>query len=133
MSCSWCLDSVTRLNLQEWKICIPTPDGSSVSSVTKLRVVRLRFDSRQRQIFLLATTSRPALGLTQWLLGSLSPEIKRLGRETDHLPSSSAGVKNARNYTSSPSYVFLAWCLVKETLILPYTSGTHVTYKCVPS
>jgi hypothetical protein len=39
---------------------------------------------------------------------------KATGREADHSPSSSAEVKNAWNYTSTPHYVFMAWCLVKH-------------------
>jgi hypothetical protein len=65
--------------------------------------------------FLLATTSRPALWPTQppiqWVPRTLSPEVKRPGREAYHSPPSSAEVKNARSYTSTPSYVFMAWCL----------------------
>jgi hypothetical protein len=46
-------------------------------------------------------------------------EIKRLGRKADHSPSSSAEVKNAWSYTSTPHYVFMGWCLVKHREILP--------------
>jgi hypothetical protein len=41
------------------------------------------------------------------------PGIKQLGHE-DHSPLSSAKVKNAWSYTSTPQYVFMAWCLVKH-------------------
>jgi hypothetical protein len=48
-------------------------------------------------IFLLTTASRTALGPTQppiqRLLGTLSLGVKRPGREADHLPPSSAEVK----------------------------------------
>jgi hypothetical protein len=40
--------------------------------------------------------------------------LKRPGREADHSPPSSAEVKNAWGYTSTPQYVFMAWCLVKH-------------------
>jgi hypothetical protein len=40
--------------------------------------------------------------------------VKRPGREADHSPSSSAEVKNAWNYISTPQYVLMAWCLVKH-------------------
>jgi hypothetical protein len=40
--------------------------------------------------------------------------VKRPGREADHSPPSSTEVKNAWSYTSSPQYVFMAWCLVKH-------------------
>jgi len=36
--------------------------------------------------------------------------IKRLRREDDHLLNSSAEVKNAWSYTSTPHYVFMEWC-----------------------
>jgi hypothetical protein len=45
--------------------------------------------------------------------GTLSPGIKRPGREADYSPPSSTGVKNAWTYTSTPPYVFMAWHLVK--------------------
>jgi hypothetical protein len=46
--------------------------------------------------------------------GDLSPELKRLGREADHSPPTSAQVKKTWTYTSTPPYVFMAWCLVKH-------------------
>jgi hypothetical protein len=47
----------------------------------------------------------------QWVAFSLG--VKRPGRETDHVSPSSAEVKNARSYASTPQYVFMARCLVK--------------------
>jgi hypothetical protein len=46
-------------------------------------------------------------------IGTLTPGVKREGREADHLPPSSATVKNAWSYASL-QYVFMAWCLVKH-------------------
>jgi hypothetical protein len=40
--------------------------------------------------------------------------VKRPERKADHSPPSSAEVKNAWSYTSTPQYVFMAWCLVKQ-------------------
>jgi hypothetical protein len=37
-------------------------------------------------------------------------EAKRTGREADHSHPSSSEVKNAWSYTSTPQYVFMAWC-----------------------
>jgi hypothetical protein len=58
-------------------------------------------------IFLFTTVSRTALGPTQssirWVPGPLSLGVKRSGREADHSPPSSAEVKNAWSYTSTPS------------------------------
>jgi hypothetical protein len=68
-------------------------------------------------IFLFATVSRPALGPIrppiQKVPGALSLGINRPGREADHSPTSSAEVKNARSYTSTPTSAFMAWCSVK--------------------
>jgi hypothetical protein len=71
------------------------------------------FKSRQELgIFLLTTASRPVLEPTQppieWVPGALSLGVKRPGREADHSPSSSAEVKNAWIYTSTPQYAFVA-------------------------
>jgi hypothetical protein len=76
------------------------------------------FESRQGLgIFLFTTASRQALGPTQppiqWVPGALSLGVKRPGREADHSPPSSAEVKNAWSYTSTPQYAFMAWCSVK--------------------
>jgi hypothetical protein len=40
--------------------------------------------------------------------------LKRLRREADYSPPSSAEVKNAWSYTSLPQYAFMTWCFVKE-------------------
>jgi hypothetical protein len=56
--------------------------------------------------FLFITASRSALGPTQspnqWVPVALSLGVKRPGREADHSPQSSAEVKNAWRYTSTP-------------------------------
>jgi hypothetical protein len=60
------------------------------------------------ELFLHATTSRPALGLNQppfqWVPVALSLGVKRQGREADHSPPFSAEVKNEWRYTSTPLY-----------------------------
>jgi hypothetical protein len=50
------------------------------------------------------------------------PEVKRPGREADHSLPSTAEVRNAWSYNSSPPYVFMAWNSVKhrEKLLLIY-------------
>jgi hypothetical protein len=58
------------------------------------------FEFRQELgISLFTIASRPALDPTQppiqWVPGALSLKVKRAGRETNHSPTSSAGVKNA--------------------------------------
>jgi hypothetical protein len=61
--------------------------------------------------FLFSTSCRPALGPTQppiqWVTGTLSPEVKRPGREANHSPPTSAEVKNMWIYTFTPAYVFM--------------------------
>jgi hypothetical protein len=58
------------------------------------------------QIFLFATAPNPALGPTQppikWVPRALSPVIRQPKRDADHSPPSSAEVKNAWSYTSTP-------------------------------
>jgi hypothetical protein len=69
-------------------------------------------------IFLLTTAFRPAPGPPQppieSVAGVLSLGVKRPKCEADHSPSSSAEVKNAWSYTSTPSCVSMAWCYVKN-------------------
>jgi hypothetical protein len=45
--------------------------------------------------------------------GALSLGVKRQESEAEDAPPSSAEVKNAWSYTSTPLYVFIAWCSVK--------------------
>jgi hypothetical protein len=77
------------------------------------------FNSRQGLgIFFFSTASRPALEPIQppiqWVLGALSPEVKRPGREADHSSPSSTEVKECVALHLRPQYVFMAWCLVKQ-------------------
>jgi hypothetical protein len=46
--------------------------------------------------------------------GDLSLGVKRLGRDGDRSPPSSAEVKNEWSYTSTLPILFMAWCLVKH-------------------
>jgi len=74
--------------------------------------------SRRAGNFLLSIPSRSALAPTQppiqWVSEALSRGVMRPGREAGHSHSSGAEVKNAWSYTSTLSYVFMAWCLVKH-------------------
>jgi hypothetical protein len=69
-------------------------------------------------IFLFTTASRTALGPIQppiqWVPGTLSLGVKRLGREADHSPPYSAEVKECVELYLHPHYAFMAWCLVKH-------------------
>jgi hypothetical protein len=92
-----------------------------VSIVTRLQAGRSEFDSWQGQgIFLFATMSRLALEPTQtpihWVPGVLFLEVKWPGCEADHLPPSSAKVKNAWSYTSTPPRHL-------RDMVLSYTQG----------
>jgi hypothetical protein len=57
----------------------------------------IKYQNWQRKIFLFSTASRPAVESTQppiqWVPGALFPGVKRLGREADYSPPSSAGMK----------------------------------------
>jgi hypothetical protein len=74
-------------------------------------------------IFLLTPASIPAQRPTQppvqLVPGFLFLGVKRPGREADHSPPSSAEVRSAWSYTSTPQYVLMAWCSVK---VKPYDS-----------
>jgi hypothetical protein len=70
-----------------------------------------------RGLELFTTASGPALGPTQppiqRVREALYRGVKRPGSETDHSPPSSAEIKNAWSYTSTPQYTFMAWCSFK--------------------
>jgi len=72
--------------------------------------------------FLSITTSRPVLGPTQppnqWASAVLSLGVKRLGREDDYPLPFSAEVMKAWSYTSTPQYVDIARCLIKQEIHL---------------
>jgi hypothetical protein len=75
--------------------------------VTGWTIGVLGFDSRWGMgIFLFTIASRTVLGPTQphiqWVPGALSLGAKRPGRKADHSPPTSAEVKNAWGYTSTP-------------------------------
>jgi hypothetical protein len=44
--------------------------------------------------------------------------VKHPGCEPEHSPPSNAKVKNVWSYTSTPSYIFMLWCLVKHRIYL---------------
>jgi len=50
----------------------------------------------------------------EMVTGGLFPGLKRQGREADHSRKCSAEVQNLWSYTSTPSYIFMAWYLVKH-------------------
>jgi hypothetical protein len=50
----------------------------------------------------------PAQSPIQWVPEALSPGVKQPEREADYSPPTSAEVKKARIYTSTPPYAFMA-------------------------
>jgi hypothetical protein len=79
-----------------------------------LRAIRLRGRSsspRRGKILLLSSSSSPVLGPTQppiqWVERTLSPGVKRPGREADHSFPTNAEVKNKWIYTSTPPCDFM--------------------------
>jgi hypothetical protein len=71
--------------------------------------------------FLFSASCIPALQPTQphiqWVLGALSPGVKRQGREADHSPPTRAEVKKMWIYTSTPPYAFMAYLLPLRVLL----------------
>jgi hypothetical protein len=77
-----------------------------------------------------STASRPALGPTQppfqWAPGAGSYPYSK----ADHSPLSSAEVKNARSYASTPN-IFMAWCLIKHRdTFTSYVLRQEDVYRC---
>jgi hypothetical protein len=80
--------------------------------------------------------SRTALGPTQppiqWVPGALSLGVKRLGREADHSPPSSAGGQRMSGAIPPlPQHAFMAWCSVKKAQKQLYLYLYHFLISCV--
>jgi len=58
------------------------------------------------------TGSGPTHPTTQWEPEALSLGVKRVRREADYSPPSSAELKNAWSYTSTRRYAFMEWCSI---------------------
>jgi hypothetical protein len=81
-----------------------------------------------------STASRPTLGLIQtsiqWRLRFHFPGVELPGREADTPPAPSTEIKNARSYTSTPPFLFMAWLLIKHFTLTfacksPFGGFTH--------
>jgi hypothetical protein len=99
--------------------------------------VNIGMDLPNKDRNFVVTVSRPALGPIQpqshWVPEILSPGVKRLGREADHSPSSSAEVKNGvelylhslnmslRVNLLSCGYTFMELYFVKHKDNIPFT------------
>jgi hypothetical protein len=84
--------------------------------------------------FLFSTASRPALGLTQphiqWVPGVLFLGVKRPRCEADHSPPSSAVVKNAWSYTSTPTRLHGMVLKARDNFTFPLTIKVRCLYRC---
>jgi hypothetical protein len=93
--------------------------GTRFCSYRDVLLISFQLLDRRRGlgIFLFSTAFRPTLGVNPasypMRTGALFRRIKWLKREADHSPTS-AEDKNAWRSTSTPRYVFMAWCLVKQ-------------------
>jgi hypothetical protein len=84
---------------------------------SRLQAGRPGFNTTQSQeISLLATRSRWALepiqSPIQRVPGALSAGLKRTGRGAYHSPPPNTKVKKDWRYNSTPSYIFMTWCLI---------------------
>jgi len=101
----------------------------------RLQTHTLKYTKRQRRLLEGGNTDWGCLRTEcwgkhppiQWVPGALSLGVKRSGREADHSPPSSAEVKNAWSYTSTPHYASLAWCSVKSTRTTLPSTFTLIT------
>jgi hypothetical protein len=66
----------------------------------------------------IVTVQGPTQPPIQWVPWILSSGVKRPVHESDHSSPSSAEVKNAWSYTSTPTFIFVAWCLVKHRVCI---------------
>jgi hypothetical protein len=105
---------------------------SSVSIVSRLRSEGQGFNSRQGEWteFSLCHRVQTVCGThptsdIQWVLGSLSPSVKRPGRESDNPSQSTAEITTVWSYTSIPPYFFMAWCLDKRRNNFIFTASRH--------
>jgi hypothetical protein len=110
------LDAVVKRKIPSPSVCVGNGYGLDV------RGSGVRFPVGLG-IFLFSTACRPALGSTQpsiqWVPGALSLGLKRPEREAHNSHPCSVKVKNPWSYTSTPPYLVMTWCLIKQRLHLP--------------
>jgi hypothetical protein len=90
---------------------------SSVNIVTRLRAGRFLFPTASRLPLL---WDPPSLASNRYR-GLFPREYRGPGSEANHSPPTSAEVKNAWSYTSTPTYVFMARYLVQHRDNLTFT------------
>jgi hypothetical protein len=102
----------------KWSLPFISRDSTVLWRWAKGWMIAGSSSERGWEFFFFTTASRQALGPTQppiqWVPGVISLAIKLPGREADQSPPSSAEVKNAWSYTSTPQHAFMAWCSVKS-------------------
>jgi len=92
----------------------------SVGIETSLRDGRPGFHSRKgAMIGLFIFVTVPIQPPVQWIPEALIPGVKWPESETDRSPTSSAKVKNAWRHISTPKYILMALCLIKQMTRLP--------------
>jgi hypothetical protein len=67
------------------------------------------------------------LPLIQWVSGALSKGVKWQRREAEYTPPTNAEDRETSVYTSTPPYVFMAYCLVTENCAFCYEVYKIVT------
>lgn len=102
--------------------------------VARLWAGRTGFFSLQSAIFLFVTKSKPAVDPTQppvqWYRGYFV-RCNAASRRTNHSPPSSVEVKNSWSYTSTSTYVFITWCLIKyKGKLYLYLNSLFIFYSC---
>jgi len=89
---------------------------SSVDIALDYRGSRVRFPARAGNFFLhhrIQKSSGVHPASYPMCMGSSFPAVKRPGREADHSPQLVPRSKYEWSYTSTPQYVFMAWCSAK--------------------
>jgi hypothetical protein len=99
-------------DLHAYKTC-----SNSLSRIFReLRGILVRFPAEVRDSVLeiVPTGDGPTHAPIQRAYGASSRGGKQTVSESDYSPPSSAVIKNPWIYTSTPPYVFKAWCLIKH-------------------
>jgi hypothetical protein len=98
--------------------------AKDVRCIAGLKETHSSWESFVGLIFLFTTMFRPTLEahLASYPVGSGGSfsELKWPGTRAEHLPASNAKIKNVWSYTSTPPYIFMAWCLVQHIFMAWY-------------
>jgi hypothetical protein len=86
-----------------------------------------------RQFMKTSATLGPIQPPIQKIPGALSLGVKWPRHEADRSPQSSAEVKSAWSYTSTPQYAFTSWAQLKRRDLCLYLTWTNCTSGLYPS